>query len=749
MADETDDSNIIDFPQGGSAPPDGDNGGIGDGTVVVTTDTGEEVSVYADGSVAIVAPFPQRENLDDEDFHYNLAERLDDSVLASIADEVIEGVLTDIASRADLIDQYEKGIDLLGTRIEDISTPASTGRSISRIGHPLLMETMIKYHAGAEAEMLPAEGPAKVMTIGQVIQEEDQLAQDFESDFNYFLTEIATEYYPDTSRMIMHQGYCGNGFKKIYRCPMRERPVSESVSLLDLIVSEEATDLQNATRVTHQIQMTRSMLERMQLAGRYKDIDLGWSQAMPTPGQAAVKNSEGVAAMGMRPQDQPYILWEVDVDLNATYHGIKGKYEDEARLTSLPYKITVEQNTRQVIGLMRNWDPDDKFCRKINMYVHYGLVPTIGFFHFWGYLQIIGNHTRALRAIWRLMIDSGMFSNFPGGVKIKNARTSTNELAPPPGEWVDLDVPLGTDIREVLMPMPYKTIDAVFMQLAQMIEEGAQRLGGAVTLETGEGRTNVPVGTIMAQIEIATQVMASIHRRNHRAQREELRKLRDLFVLFPADLTKLARDPKRNWETVSEFKDLNLVPASDPDIPGQVARIMQAWALMLVAQQNSQLYDMREVNDRVLQTIRVSSPESVLLTPDQLAARAAAAVPPAPPTDPTKLMAVQQRAQQQQDQNQQKIQETQLDMQDHAQERQDRAHTAALESADRAADRAAHAKSDQMKLELERERLAQSQNQAQLAREHDERLKAQPAVQPAQPALGMGQRPMTGFDYPA
>jgi hypothetical protein len=282
-----------------------------------------------------------------------------------------------------------------------------------------------------------------------------------------------------------------------------------------------------------------------------------------------------------------------------------------------------------------------------------------------------------------------------------------------------------------------------------MIEEGAQRLGGAVTLETGEGRTNVPVGTIMAQIEIATQVMASIHRRNHRAQREELRKLRDLFVLFPADLTKLARDPKRNWETVSEFKDLNLVPASDPDIPGQVARIMQAWALMLVAQQNSQLYDMREVNDRVLQTIRVSSPESVLLTPDQLAARAAAAVPPAPPTDPTKLMAVQQRAQQQQDQNQQKIQETQLDMQDHAQERQDRAHTAALESADRAADRAAHAKSDQMKLELERERLAQSQNQAQLAREHDERLKAQPAVQPAQPALGMGQRPMTGFDYPA
>jgi hypothetical protein len=722
MADPSD--NVVEFPQSGSGPsqpnrPDDGGGGIGDGTVELETDDGTQVSVYADGSVAIVAPAPQRDPMEDDEFGANLAERLDDSVLASIADEIIEGVDSDISTRSDLIDQYEKGIELLGTRIEDISTPASTGRSISRIGHPLLLESMIKFHAGAEAELLPASGPAKVETIGQVSTEEEQLARDFESDFNFFLTEIATEFYPDTSRMLMHQGYCGNGFKKIYRCPMRDRPVSESVSMLDLIVSEEATDLQNAIRVTHQIQTTRSQLRRMQIAGRYRDIDLGWSQASVPAGTAAVKAAEGISGMASRPQDTPYILWETDVDLDTMVHHIVGKFEATAPPgLPLPYKVTLDKDTRQVLGIWRNWEDGDRFYRKQNMYVRYGLIPTIGFFHDWGFLQILGNHTRALRAIWRLLIDAGMFSNFPGGVKIKGARTSTNEIAPAPGEWIDIEAPWGTDIRQILMAMPYKSVDAVFMQLAQMIEEGAQRLGGQVMLEVGEGRTNVPVGTIMAQIEQQTQIMAGVHKRNHRSQKEELRKIRELFVANPEDLWRLARDPARKWETASEFEDLNLVPASDPNIPSQTARILGAWALALVAQQNPTLYDMRAVNERILQTINTSSPESLLLSPEQLAANAAnaaaAQVPPpkpAAPPDPTKLAALQQKGQQQQQQNEAKMVEMQADAAHKAQDRQQEAQVAALESADRAADRASHMNLEEMKLQLEREKMASQREQ--------------------------------------
>lgn len=687
-----DSSNIVEFPQSGASQPnraDFQEGGIGDDVSVGITADGTEVQTYADGSVIIVTPIPQRENFDNDEFGDNLADYLDDAVLASIADEVLEGVNADIMTRADLIDQYEKGIELLGTRIEDVSSPAATGRSISRVGHPLLLEAMIKYHSGAEAELLPAEGPAKVQTIGLVSTEEQQLAADFETDLNYYLTEVATEFYPDTTRMIMHQGYCGNGYKKIFRCPIRKRPVSESVSLLDLIVSEEATDLQNAQRVTHQIKTPREQLRRMQIAGRYRDVDLGWSMASPPAGVAAVKQNEGISAMAARPQDVPYILWEVDVALDPGYHKIVGKFEAKAPPgLPLPYKITVDRDTRNVLGVWRNWEDGDEFYRKQNMYVHYGLIPTIGFFHSWGFLQILGNHTRALRAIWRILIDAGMFSNFPGGVKIKNARTATNELAPSPGEFVDIEAPWGTDIRQILMPMPYKTVDAVFMQLAEMIQEGAQRLGGAVMLETGEGRANVPVGTILAQIEIQTQIMAGCHKRNHRAQRDELRKIRELFVANPEDLWQLSRSPTREWRVADEFKDLNLVPASDPNIPGQVSRIMQAWALVLVAQQNPQLYDMREVNMRVLTTIRVSDPDTLLQTPQQVAANAAAqATQGAKPPDPGKIASLVQRGQQQQQQHDAKMQEMAADAQHKEADRQQEASVAALESADRAADR--------------------------------------------------------------
>ena len=492
MADDSDDDNILPFTPGSgpSGPSRGEIGGIGSGAIVEVMDDGTNISVYEDGSVAIAMPAPAaQDNYDDDSFDQNLAERIAEGVLSGLAEECIEGVEADITSRADLIDQYEKGLELLGTRIEDISTPSSSGRSVSRIGHPLMTEAMVRYQAGAEAEMLPASGPAKVMTIGQVTVEEEELAQDFEDDFNYYLTEIATEYYPDTSRMLMELGYCGNTFKKIYRCAMRDRPVSEAVSMLDLIVSEEANTLENAIRVTHQIQMTRSQLRRMQIAGRYRDIDLGMAQGPAnSPGYGSIKQSQGLSGGSMRPQDIPYTIWEIDVDIDVGEHPIFGKWENAApEGLPLPYKITINRDTRQVLAVWRNWKQDDKFYRKNNMYVHYGLVPSGFGFHHWGFLQLLGNHTRALRAIWRLMVDAGMFANFPGGMKLRGARTASNEIAPAPGEWIDVDAPAGVDIRTLLMALPYKSVDAVFIQLAQMIEEGAQRLGGTVMIETGEG----------------------------------------------------------------------------------------------------------------------------------------------------------------------------------------------------------------------------------------------------------------------
>src|SRR5215472_11128141 len=648
------------------------SGGLNDplggalGGTTVAVDMGElevEAGVDDQGNpvVRVTAPAVHTHDDDDQDFGENLAERLPDSVIQAITEEVIEGVSADEMTRQGLMEQYREGLDLLGGKIEEITASQGQKRGISRLGDTTLIECMIKYHAGALAELLPAAGPAKVSTTGRVGSAEEQAAQDFADMFNYYLTEIATEYYPDTSQMLMHQGYCGNAYKKIYRCPMRNRPVSESVRMMDLIVSEEAVNLDNALRVTHQFYPSRAELKRMMILGRYRDVSIPHATAPRSPSTMAIQRSEGIAGQSFRPQDVPLYLYETDLSLETDHFQIDGKFEREApEGLPLPYKVTVIKDSRVGLGIWRNWEDGDDLYQKNNMFVRYGLVPGLGF-HQWGFLQLVGNQTKALRAITRLLVDAGMFSMFPGGVKIKGARTSTNEIAPGPGEWVDIDVPGATDIRALLMPLPYKQLDAVFVQFAQMLKESAMRLGGTVEMEVGEGRTNIPVGTIMSQIEQSTQMMAAVHKSNHRSQKEELLKLRKLFIQNPEDLWRLNPNPATRYQTAEAFKDMNLLPASDPNVPAQVHRIMQIYAVMQLVQQTPMYWDMQEVLRRALQTLRVANAETLLLTPEQLQANQAAMAPGAPPPDPAKMMMAQARIQQTQMQHQGKMAELAAD----------------------------------------------------------------------------------------
>jgi hypothetical protein len=251
------------------------------------------------------------------------------------------------------------------------------------------------------------------------------------------------------------------------------------------------------------------------------------------------------------------------------------------------------------------------------MYVKYGLVPGLGF-HDYGFLQLLGNQTRALRAIWRLLIDAGMFSNFPGGMKVKGARTQTNEIAPGPGEWIDVDVPIDQDLTKSLVPMPYKGPDGVFIQFAEAIEQDCEGLSAAVDIEVGEGRANVPVGTIMAMIEQQTQVMAAVHKRNHTSQKTELGLMRDLFLENPEDLWRLARNPARRWQVAAEFENLDLVPVSDPNVPSQTHRIMQATGLVTLLNSTPPgMLDPWKVISHALRTIGISDPDALRGEPPQ------------------------------------------------------------------------------------------------------------------------------------
>ena len=581
-----------------------------DGKILRASD-GTEIQIADDGSVTFVDADPQAATqaagaLDPADFAANLAAGAN---VSTLVEDLIQGIDTDIASRSELEANYIKGIDLLGLKIEDPSQTRTQKRNISKVGHPMLLEATVKYQSQARGEMLPAAGPAKVQIIGDSTDELDDLAKAFEDDFNYFLTDIATEFYPDTDRMLFYQGFGGVAYKKVYRCPVRRRPVSESVYLTDLIVSESATDLDNAIRVTHQIKMDRNTLKRMQYFGRYLNVDLGYPSGMLDPARRKIQEAQGLAPMAMRPQDQPYTVYEVDVTLIPAEFGF---YDPLAPVgLPVPYKVTIERDSRACLAIWRNWKQGDDSYRKRNMYVKYGLVPGLGF-HDYGFLQLLGNQTRALRAIWRLLIDAGMFSNFPGGMKVKGARTQTNEIAPGPGEWIDVDVPIDQDLTKSLVPMPYKGPDGVFIQFAEAIEQDCKGLSAAVEIEAGEGRANVPVGTIMAMIEQQTQVMAAVHKRNHTSQKTELGLIRDLFIENPEDLWRLARNPARRWQVAAEFENLNLVPVSDPNVPSQTHRIMQATGLVTLLNSTPPgMLDPWKVISHALRTIGISDPDSL------------------------------------------------------------------------------------------------------------------------------------------
>lgn len=594
---------------------------LGDTAIAVTDDIGAP------------AVHGTRTQDEDADFGRNLALDTTDGTLARIASEIMEGVESDEQSRQPWIEQYTRGLDLLGLKIEEPADgqrqTGSRRQGVSRANDPLLIEAIVKYAASADGELLPAAGPAKVETIGQEETDQEQLARDFADDLNYFLTEVATEYYPDTSSMLVHQGYCGMGFKKTYRCPIRRRPVSESLYAPDLIVSEEATDLDSALRVTHSIQMLRGQLKRMQLVGQYRNVDLGQPTGQLSIGrqaQRAINTLQGLTPTANRPQDAPYEILETDYELDPEFD-IPGPYERRAPDgLSLPYKITFERNTRQVLAIWRNWRPGDDLYLKRNVYTKYGMMPGLGF-HSWGFLQLLGNQTRALRSCLRILIDAGMFANFPGGLKAGKTRTATNEYAPAPGEWLDVDMTAAGpnfDIRKYFMPMPYTPPNPVFVQIMELVKQDAMRLAGTVMLEVGEGRTNMPVGSILAMIEQQMQVMAAVHKRNHRAQKQELRNIRELFADNPEDLSRLCRDrprpgdrEQRIWRKAEEFMSLNLVPATDPNVPSRVHSIMLANVLVMLAEKFPQLMDQSAALRDAVQTIG-KSPDNYVRRPEQM-----------------------------------------------------------------------------------------------------------------------------------
>ena len=553
----------------------------------------------------------------------NLVDDIDESTLNGIASDLIRGIDADIESRRAWIEQRAQGVKLLGLTIDiPNQSGAADGAPVegqSRVRHPLLLEAVLRFAANARSELLPTDGPVKIRNDDNNAElKEDQLANALEMDLNHYLTTVATEYYPDTDRMLFMLGFGGSSFKKVYFCPLRNRPVSESVDADDLIVNQAATDLQNAKRVTHRVTMRPSTVKRLQIMGVYKDVDL----TTPLPEKLdslkrEEKAQQGVDANVTNPDDRDREIYECYCELNIP--GFEHEWKGKPSGLEIPYRVTVDVSSRTILSIVRNYDEATQelpVARRV--FVKYPFVPGMGFYDI-GLVHILGNTTNAITAAWRELLDAGMYANFPGFLVAKNgARQNTNIFRVPPGGGAQIDTG-GLPIGQAVMPLPYQQPSQALMQLVDNMAQTGMRIGGTSEMQVGEGRADAPVGTTLAMIEQATKVLDAVHKRMHAAQAQEFQLLVECFKEHPESFWQRPGPSSHPWDEATFLQAIancDLVPQADPNTASHAQRVMKITALKQLQQAQPGLYDPLAIDTAALQAIGWSNPQQFFAPPE-------------------------------------------------------------------------------------------------------------------------------------
>ena len=599
------------------------------GADVADTDTDGNVLriEHDDGSISISLdgkPIESGPKKEKGGWFANLVDDIDQMQLGIIANDLMRGIEDDLESRKDWIEARAQGIKLLGLKLEVPNVGGSADgapvEGMSRVRHPLLLEAVLRFQANARSELLPTDGPIKIRNDNNNADlSEDQRANALQRDLNHYLTSTAAEYYPDTDRMLLMLGFGGTSFKKVYQCPLRNRPVSETVDADDLIVNNAATDLKNAKRVTHRSYMRSSTVRRLQILGVYKDSDLPVPQ-MPDldAAQREERAQQGVSDTAYRPEDRDREIYECycELDIPDYEHKYKGKISG----LEVPYRVTIDVSSKEILSIVRNYDETDELPEARTTFVKYTFVPGFGFYDI-GLLHILGNTTNAITAAWREMLDAGMFANFPGFLfSDAGGRQNTNIFRIPPGGGALVKTG-GLPINQAIMPLPYKEPGMGLMNLVQNMAETGMRIGGTSEQAVGEGRADAPVGTTLAMIDQATKVLNSVHKRMHAAQAEEFRLLVDCFRENPESFWQRNKKPAYQWDQqtfIQALDDAELVPQADPNTASQSQRMMKIVGLKQLQQQNPSMYDPIAIDTAAMQAMGWSNPQQFMVPPSAL-----------------------------------------------------------------------------------------------------------------------------------
>ena len=562
----------------------------------------EEVTIKAGGLEIEIDP----DEMEDDEFNANLAEEMDEQLLHNLVSDLLEDYEGDLTARRDWLDTYVDGLDLLGLKLEDRSEP---WEGACNVYHPLMTEALVKFQAETMTETFPAAGPVKTKIIGKETKENQEASARVQENMNYQLVDVMTEYRPEHERMLWGLGLAGNAFKKVYYDPSLGRQVSMYIPAEDIVVPYGASDLESAERVTHVMRKTGNELRKLQVAGFYRDVDLGEPSHDLEEVEKKIAEKMGFNAT----TDNRFKLLEMHVDLDL--EGYEDEDDGEKTGIALPYVVTIERSTQTVLSIRRNWNPDDDTKQKRQHFVHYGYVPGFGFYCF-GLIHLIGAFAKSGTMILRQLVDAGTLSNLPGGFKSRGLRIKGDDTPIAPAEFRDVDVPSGT-IRDNIMALPYKEPSQVLNQLMNQIVDEGRRFASAADLKVSDMSANAPVGTTLAILERTLKVMSAVQARIHYAMKQEFKLLKGIIRDFTDDEYSYTPDDGKPQVKQQDYDTVEVIPVSDPNAATMSQKVVQYQAVMQLAQANPQIYDMVELNKQMLEVLGVKNIDKLIPQSDK------------------------------------------------------------------------------------------------------------------------------------
>ena len=548
-----------------------------------------------------------------EDFDANLAEYMDDSELGALGNDLVDDFVKDNMDRKDWIKTYIEGLKLLGLNYEDRTEP---WQGACGVFHPMLTEAVVRFQSEAMMETFPAMGPVKTQIVGETDLMKEESAARVREDMNYQLTEVMVEYRPEHEKMLWSLPLAGSAFKKVYYDPSKGRQIAMFVTAEDIVVPYGASSLETAERVTHVMRKTENEVLKLQEAGFYSDVDIGEPSMELDDIEKQKAEEQGITAL----QDDRFRILEMHVDLDLAGFEHKNKKGKPTGI-ALPYVVTLEKTTRQILAIRRNWYEDDELHTKRQHFVHYQYIPGFGFYGY-GLIHLIGGYARSATMIQRQLIDAGTLSNLPGGLKSRGLRIKGDDTPIQPGEFRDVDVPSGS-IRDNILPLPYKEPSQVLFSLFQNIVQEGRAFASSGDMNVSDMSTNAPVGTTLALLERTLKVMTAVQARIHYSMKQEFKLLKVIIADYTPDEYEYDPVDANRRAKKEDYDSVDVIPVSDPNAATMAQKIVQYQAVLQLAQSAPQLYNLPLLHRQMIEVLGIKNAEKLVPVDDD-----------AVPTDP-------------------------------------------------------------------------------------------------------------------